>query len=59
LRKKKTFSILVVIKYSAQTVEYSRHVQEAGLPGSNTDPDNSYPDIVLIPATQLWESISN
>lgn len=56
---KKTFSILVVTEYHAQAVEYSRHIQEAGLRSSNTDPDNGYPDVLLIPAIQLWDSIAN
>ena len=56
---KKTFSILVVTEYHARAVEHSRHIQEAGLPSSNTDPYNGYPDVLLIPAIQLWDSIAN
>lgn len=58
---KKTFSILVVTEYHARAVEYSRYIQEAGLHSSspNTDPDSGYPDVLLIPAIQLWDGIAN
>jgi len=53
--EKKTFSILVVTEYHARAVEYSRHIQEAGLASSDTDPDNGYLDVLLTPAIQLWD----
>ena len=56
---KKTFSILVVTEYRTRAVEYSRHIREAGLPISNTDSDNGYPDSYLFPPHKFWDTISN